>query len=123
MPTSKRPIAVSAVGILFVLAGLVGLTYHAMELGRPGPRDADLPLVLFVRVLALVAGVFLFRGASWARWLTMAWMAYHAILSAFDGSVSGVVVHTLMLAAISHLLLRPDSAAFFRGGLPRMGNP
>jgi len=115
----KRPVAVTAVGTLFVLAGLVGLTYHAMELGRSGPRDADLYLVLFVRVLALVSGVFIFRGANWARWLAMAWMAYHAVLSAFDRSTSGVVVHLLMLAAISYLLLRRDTSAYFR----HMGKP
>ena len=115
----KRPIAVIAVGTLFVLAGLVGLTYHAMELVRPGPRDADVYLVLFVRVLAVLSGVFIFRGANWARWLAMAWMAYHAVLSAFDRSISGTVVHLVMLAAISYLLLRRDSSEYFR----RMGRP
>jgi hypothetical protein len=115
----KRPIAVIAVGTLFVLAGLVGLTYHAMELVRPGPRDADVYLVLFVRVLAVLSGVFIFRGANWARWLAMAWMAYHAVLSAFDRSTSGTVVHLVMLGAISYLLLRHDASEYFR----RMGKP
>ena len=115
----RRPIAVIAVGTLFVLAGLVGLAYHALELRQPGPRDADLYLVLFVRVLALVSGVFIFRGANWARWLAMAWMAYHAVLSALDRSASGMVVHLVMLAAVSYLLLRRDSSDYFR----HMGKP
>jgi hypothetical protein len=108
-----------AVGALFVLAGIVGLTYHAMELRQPGPRDADIYLVLFVRLLALVSGVFIFRGANWARWLAMAWMAYHIGLSALERSASGVVVHAIMLAVIAYLLLRRDSSDYVR----HMGKP
>ena len=111
---AARPWPVVAVGSLFVLAGIVGFIYHALRLREPGPVDSELYLVLFIRVLALVAGVFLFRGASWARWLAMAWMAYHIGLSAFESSVQGVAVHFALLVVIGYLLLRPDSSAYFR---------
>ena len=33
--------------------------------------------------LAIVCGVFLLRGHNWARWLALAWIAFHVVLSAF----------------------------------------
>ena len=115
VPRRTRPWPVTAVGTLFVLAGIIGFVFHAMSLRTPGPVDRELYLVLFIRVLALVAGVFLFRGASWARWLAMAWMVYHIGLSAIESSVQGVAVHFALLVIIGYLLLRSDSAAYFRG--------
>ena len=109
-----RPWPVTAVGILFVLAGIVGLVYHGLRPRQPGPVDTDLYLVLSIRLLALVTGVFLFRGANWARWMAMAWMAYHIGLSAFESSVQGVAVHFALLVIIGYLLLRSDSSTYFR---------
>ena len=110
-----RPWRVTAVGILFVFAGIVGFVYHALRLRQPGPVDRDLYVILSIRVIALVIGVLLLRRVSWARWMAMAWMAYHIGLSAVESSVQGVAVHFALLVIIGYLLLRPDSAAYFRG--------
>ena len=110
-----RPWGVTAVGILFVFAGIVGFVYHALQLRQPAPVDRDLYLILSIRVIALVIGVLLLRRVSWARWMAMAWMAYHIGLSAFESSVQGVAVHFALLVIIGYLLLRSDSAAYFRG--------
>lgn len=58
----------TAIGWLFIAAGSIGLVYHASELETQGPIDYDVVLVLFVRMLAIIAGVFMLRGADWARW-------------------------------------------------------
>ena len=38
------------------------------------------------------------RRQNWARWLALAWMAFHVILSAFP-PFKGLVVHVLIFAA------------------------
>jgi hypothetical protein len=93
--------------------GLVGLVYHGLELKsgqRPGP---DAWLILFVRLLAIICGVYLWLGKNWARWLAVAWMAYHVVLSAFH-SVGGTVLHALLLIVLAWFLFRPNVTRFFR---------
>lgn len=109
----RRPLSVTVIGWLFVAAGVVGLAYHATELNAPGPFDSEVVWVLIVRLLAIVGGAFLLRGADWARWLLLAWIAYHVALSAFH-SWSQTVVHAALLAGVAVVLLRPDAAAYFR---------
>ena len=111
-PTT-RPVSVTAIAWLFIAAGSIGLVYHASELDTQGTLDYDVALVLVVRMLAIIAGVFMLRGADWARWLALLWMAYHVVLSALH-SFSEVVVHVILLAVIAFALLRPAAVAYFR---------
>ena len=76
----KRPWAVTVLGLLFMVAGLVGLFYHVTT----EKFGWGLILVLLLRVLAVVGGIFLLLGRSWARWLTVGWLAIHVVVSAFD---------------------------------------
>lgn len=96
-----------------IAAGATGLAYHFPELLRqPWPRD--ILWVELVRLAAIVCGIFLLRGREWARWLALAWMAYHVVLSAFH-EAPGLVLHSLFLAAIGWVLLRPAATRYFRG--------
>jgi hypothetical protein len=80
---NRRPLLVTVIGWLYLVTGAVGLAYHSTEHETVGLFQYEPVLVLFLRLLALVCGVFLLRGSNWARWLALAWMAYHVILSAF----------------------------------------
>jgi uncharacterized membrane protein HdeD (DUF308 family) len=111
---SKRPLSVTVIACLFVAAGIVGVAYHATELNVRGLFENDAVWVLLVRLLAIVAGFFMLRGANWARWLALAWIAFHVILSAFH-SVSETVAHAVLFAVVAYVLLRPEAAAYFRG--------
>jgi len=108
----KRPLSVTLIGWLFIAAGAVGVAYHATEFNAP-----DAGWVLAVRLIAVVAGVFMLRAADWARWLALAWLAYHIVIglvhSVFQGAVHGV-----LLACVAYLLLRPEANAYFRGRAP-----
>jgi hypothetical protein len=53
------------------------------------------------------------RGRNWARWLLLAWIAYHVALSAFH-SLSGVVTHALLFMVIAYFLFRPQVSEYFR---------
>jgi hypothetical protein len=98
---------------LFIVAGSVGLAYHATELRTISPFPFEAVWVCLIRLLAIVCGVFLLRGRNWARWGVIVWLAYHVVLSAFHSAMA-VVVHTLLLVVIGYLLLRPRVSAYFR---------
>jgi hypothetical protein len=79
-------------------------------------------LVCFVRLLAIVGGVFLLRGRAWARWLLLAWLAFHVVLSAFHNRVE-LAMHAGLLVVIGFFLFRPKAAAYFRATRPQGDTP
>jgi hypothetical protein len=110
-PEIKRPPSVTAVGILFVGAGLIGFFYHLLEI--TGPIQPDEVLVLGLRILAVVGGFFVLRGANWARWLLILWMAIHVMIS-IAHSVSELVVHAVLFGVTAYVLLRSQATLYFR---------
>ena len=109
----KRPLAVTIIGCVYVLTGVLGFAYHFSELFSGGLPHNDAVRVEITEAAALVAGVFLLRGRNWARWLAVAWMAFHVVISAFH-SVGQCAVHALFLAVIAWFLFRPPAAEYFR---------
>jgi hypothetical protein len=118
----RRPRSVTVIAFLFIAAGIVGVAYHATELDIRSPFEDDVGWVLLVRLLAIVAGFFMLRGANWARWLALAWVAFHVVLSAWH-SVSETVAHAALFAVIAYVLLRPEASAYFRGTTRRPEQP
>ena len=114
-PTSRRryrplaypPAPVLIVAGAYLAVGIIGFTTHFHDLlARPSEGEVT-------ELLAIVAAVFLLRGLNWARWLAVAWIAFHIVLSAF-GSVRELVMHAVMAALIVWLLFRPNSTRWFR---------
>ncbi len=64
---NKRPLSIIIVGCGFIACGILGIAYHAAEFNPKAPFEADLVLGLLVRLLAILGGIFLLRGANWAR--------------------------------------------------------
>jgi len=108
----KRPISITIISLIFFVAGLVGLAYHSMEIKANDPFQSKVMLVLFVRLLAVIGAIYLFRGKNWARWLLTLWLAYHVVLSAFH-SLSQTITHAVLLAAIAFFLFRPRASIYF----------
>ena len=102
---TKRPPSVTVVSILLVAAGAVGLVYHWKEVNVNHPFQNDALLVEFIRLLAIVSGVYMLRGCNWARWLAMAWISLHVVLSAFH-SFQQFAIHLLVLAVFAYVLFR-----------------
>jgi uncharacterized membrane protein len=107
--TMKRPFPVTILGCLFIVAGLVGLLYHLSE----RPLDHWVVPVSIVRIVAVVGGVFLLRGHNWARWLMLAWLAFHVVVSAFH-SLSESTAHVVLLMVVGYFLLRPPASKYFQ---------
>jgi hypothetical protein len=109
---NSRPLSVTLISCLFIAAGAIGFAYHVTEF-KQGQVEYDLVLVCFVRLLAILAGLFMLRGRNWARWLLLVWIVYHVILSAFH-SLSELAMHSLLFGVVAYFLFRPQASAYFR---------
>ena len=105
----KRPIPVTILGCLFIVAGLAGLAYHLSD----GPLDRWVALISLIRVLAVVAGVFLLKGRNWARWFMLGWLAFHIVVSAFH-SLSICIAHVVLFLVVGYFLLTPPDSKYFQ---------
>lgn len=109
----RPPLPVLIVAVLFILVGCIGFIYLLKDISDP---DETLPvyyLILFLRLLAIVCGLLLLYRINWARWLTIAWLAYHVAISALN-STSEMVAHIVLLVIVTVLLFLPVSSRFFR---------
>jgi hypothetical protein len=114
MNGNKRPLSVTILGWVYVGVGTIGFAYHFTELKANNAFQYDGVCVELTELLAIVCGAFMLRGHNWARWLALAWMAFHVILSAFH-TFSEFAIHCLFCAVIAWFLFRPEAARYFRG--------
>ena len=108
----KRPLTITIIGWLFIVSGVVGIIYHAKELKEIFTKS-DVVWILIVRLLAIVGGVFAFRGANWARWLLVVWIGFHVILSFYHTPLE-LVMHGVLMVAISIGLFHRKANAYFK---------
>src|SRR5215831_3732678 len=95
----KVPLPVIIVSVLFILTGCVGITYHIRDLASNNNIYESIG-VLFLRILAIVCGFLLLSGIGWARWLAIAWLAFHVVISALH-STSQTIAHIVFLIIVS----------------------
>jgi hypothetical protein len=105
----RRPWEVTFLGGLFIAAGSLAGLYHATH----GTLDRWMPVILLVEVVAIIGGVFLILGRSWARWVVLGWQAFHVVVGALN-SISAALAHAVLLAAIAYFLLTPPASLYFR---------
>jgi CHASE2 domain-containing sensor protein len=110
---NKRPIPVIVIGCLYVATGAIGLASHLIAFKPQHPFQYDIVWISLVSLIAIVCGIYMLRGSNWARWLGLAWMAFHVILSVFH-SRSELVVHSLLFVAFAYFLFRPPATQYFR---------
>jgi len=106
---NKRPLSVAIIGWLYIAVGAITFAY---EFRSGHPFQYDMVWAELVRLIAIVSGVYLLRGRNWARWLALAWIAFHVVLSAFH-SLSQVAIHGMFCAAIAYFLFRPQTTLYF----------
>jgi uncharacterized membrane protein len=109
---NKRPITVTILACVLIATGVASLTFHVPDFKASHSLLSGFVLPSLVRILAIVSGVFLLRGSNWARWLALAWIAFHVAISFFD-SLQKVAVHSLIFLLFGYLLLRPEATAYF----------
>jgi uncharacterized membrane protein HdeD (DUF308 family) len=109
----KRPLQVTMLGWLFIVVGIVSTSYHLLH----GPLDRWTAPVVLIGIIAIVAGGFLLRGARWARWLLLAWLAFHVIVSGLN-SLSDAMAHFVLLLVVGYFLLGPPTSKYFECAQP-----
>ena len=109
----KRPFQVTMLGWLFIAVGILSTIFHLWK----SSLDRWTVPILLVGIIAIVAGVFLLRGARWARWLVLAWLAFHVVVSAFN-SLSDAMAHLVLLLVVGYVLLGPPTSHYFQSSQP-----
>ena len=110
MTANPRPISITILACVYIAVGVVGFAYHFREIVA---LQNDSLWIALTEALAIVCGVFMLLGHNWARWLALAWIGFHVILSAFH-SIHEVVMHSLICALIAWILLHPTASRYFR---------
>jgi hypothetical protein len=107
----KRPVSVSIAAVIFILAGISGIVYHARDLNQIG--DPNVIVVFVLRALAILGGVFAFRGANWARWLLTGWIVYHVYLSMFHDTIE-FALHVIIAIGVAFAFFNTKANVYFR---------
>lgn len=107
----KRPVPVLIVVSVYLLVGISGFAYHFNEL-TAGHRDAI--GIEITELLAVVSGVGLLFRQNWARWLALAWVVFHVMISLFH-PLPELLIHCCLCVVIAWLLFRPATARWFTG--------
>jgi uncharacterized membrane protein HdeD (DUF308 family) len=109
LDSMARPFQVTFLGWLFIVAGIASTAHHLWK----GTLDRWMIPIVLVGIIAFVAGVFLLRGARWARWVILAWLAFHVVVSALN-SLSDALPHVVLLLVIGYVLLGPPTSKYFQ---------
>jgi len=109
----KCPPPVLLVAILYLATGAIGLVSHLIHFKPQRPFDDSIVWISLVSLVAIVSGAYILRAGNWARWLAMAWIAFHVVLSAFH-SRSELLVHSLLCVAIAYFLFNLRANQYFR---------
>lgn len=67
----------------------------------------------------ITAKIFLLGGHNWARWLAVAWLAFHVAIS--YPATGQLAVHGAFLAIIAGLLFQPSVGRYFARGIASAG--
>jgi hypothetical protein len=110
MIANPRPISITILACIYIAVGIMGFAYHFREIAV---LQHDSLWIALTEALAIVCGMFMFLGHNWARWLALAWIGFHVILSAFH-SIDQVLMHSIICALIAWALLHPKASRYFR---------
>ncbi|HML16139.1 MAG TPA: hypothetical protein VK419_03900 [Bryobacteraceae bacterium] len=109
----QRPLAVTVIGWVYIVAGAAVFASHLPELASRRVWQFDVWGVGLIELAAVVAGIFLLRGRNWARWMAVAWIGFHVVVSAWN-AWSRFAVHGVIFAGIAWLLFRRDAGRYFQ---------
>jgi hypothetical protein len=114
----KRPISIVVVSWVFIAVGVIGLISGLLPLASGSNATTshgllEILLVSSVRLVALLSGVLMLRGSNLGRWLLVAWLLFHVVLSIWHSRFE-LIVHILLMIVVVYVLFRPSASAYFR---------
>lgn len=108
----RRPITVTILCWLYIAVGVLGTGEHYYNFVSQRPTVSEAVWITALGVAAVVAGVFMLRRQGWARWLALAWMAAHVVISVFL-SRQELIIHSVLLVFFGYLLFRLPAREYF----------
>jgi len=109
---NKRPMLLIIVSAVFILVGLGSFSAGLWPVLSSRTVPLDSVIVMVSGLTALISGVFMLRGANWARWLCIAWLVFHVALG-FWHPLSKLVTHAVILVVVALILFRTSAARCF----------
>ena len=115
---ARRPLSITIIAVIFIVTGavLVASIVTRAILGDGEGRmifDGDFLWAISFNLAWLLGGIFLLLGRNWARWLLVASMAAHIVISAFNPWTE-LLAHIAIFTPITYLLFRPPADDWFR---------
>ena len=112
-----RPLSVTIIAWLFMIFGSIALLSALLPFTGADRTQllAELKthwMVHLSRLAQIAAGLFMLRGHNWARWLLVAWIAFHIVISALHSWLQ-LLIHVLIFSVILFFLFRPRANEFF----------
>ena len=127
---NKRPLSITVVSWIFIATGCISLVGGLLPLVRASASKqiaelnaqelVDVGIVSASGLVAIIGGAFMLRGFNWARWLCVAWMGFHLVVSILH-SLFELAVHSVLFAVVLYFLYHPRASAYFRP--PKPDNP
>lgn len=106
----RRPISIWVIACLYLAVGIAGFIAHFQSLLAHQPDSIAIEVT---ELIAVVAGAFLLLGHNWARWLALAWILFHVILSFFH-PIRELAIHAVLCALIAWGLFYSGANRYFR---------
>jgi hypothetical protein len=110
---NQRPASVTIIGWLYLAIGAIDFASQFPRLKTHYPFPYDILWIEVVGLIAILCGAHMLRGRNWARWVALAWIGFHVVLSAFH-TLPELAIHSLFLAVLAYFLLRPTATCYFR---------
>ena len=113
----RRPRPITIISWCFIIFGSIALLSGLLPFGEItlAQRVAELKghwMVHVSRILQIFAGVGLLYGRNWARWLLVAWIAFHIVISALHSTFQ-LALHVFIFSVILYFVFRRESSAYF----------
>lgn len=110
-----RPITITILSWLYIALGVLSTAAHYANFGSHKPMVNEFVWITALGAAAVLAGVFMLRGHNWARWLALAWVAAHVVISALH-LMHGLLIHSVLFVLIAFLLFSRDAREYFSAG-------
>ena len=104
----QRPLSITIISWLFIIFGSIALLS-----GIVGGGDLTSHWYVHLsRLLQIVVGVFMLYGRNWARWLLVAWIAFHIAISALHSALF-LLIHVVIFSVILFFVFRRVASSYF----------
>jgi hypothetical protein len=113
--TKKRPIAITILAWLYIAVGVLSTGAHYANFRSHKPMVNEFFWITALGAAAILAGAFMLHGHNWARWLALAWIAAHVVISALN-LMHGLLMHCVVFLLVAAILFQREAREYFKTG-------